>query len=255
MRHFAMTGMVTASMIERIRVGSDIRATPPSLRMSAGTRSRAITAQAPASWAILACSGVTTSMITPPFSIWARPDFSLKVPLVARCPLPLREPLRSAIGRNSTPGLGGLPSVESNQQGLSSVKCSMDRFADLSAAALHACGTAGGTAHAAVGGAAQAGVGGGDVLGFSVPGLGMIGFIVSAVGLVVLAVGVAVVLLLDARRRPGMMAAVPVDARLSPDGYYWWDGAEWRSRLSSPAEEAPPDAVGRLGWAESVQLR
>ena len=69
------------------------------------------------------------------------------------------------------------------------------------------------------------------MLGFSVPGLGMIGFIVSAVGLVVLAVGVAVVLLLDARRRPGMMAVVPVDARLSPDGYYWWDGAEWRPRL------------------------
>ena len=34
--------------------------------MSAGTRSSAITATAPASSAILACSGVTTSMITPP---------------------------------------------------------------------------------------------------------------------------------------------------------------------------------------------
>src|SRR5207247_7826395 len=80
--------MVTASMIERISVGSDMRATPPSLRMSAGTRSSAITAHAPASWAMRACSAVTTSMITPPLSIWARPDLTLKVPLAAGCPLP-----------------------------------------------------------------------------------------------------------------------------------------------------------------------
>src|SRR4029078_1546602 len=96
------------SMIERISVGSDMRATPPSLRMSAGTRSSAITAHAPASWAILACSGVTTSMITPPLSIWASPDLTLQEPLVVRCPL--REPLRSATPefyarrRNPPPG-------------------------------------------------------------------------------------------------------------------------------------------------------
>src|SRR3954463_3121988 len=59
--------------------GSDMRATPPSLRMSEGTRSSAMTAAAPADSAILACSGVTTSMITPPLSISARPDFTLKV--------------------------------------------------------------------------------------------------------------------------------------------------------------------------------
>lgn len=41
-----MTGMETASMISSIMFGSDIRATPPSLRMSAGTRSRAMTATA-----------------------------------------------------------------------------------------------------------------------------------------------------------------------------------------------------------------
>ena len=46
-----------------------MRATPPALRMSAGTRSSAITETAPASSAILAWSAVTTSMITPPFSI------------------------------------------------------------------------------------------------------------------------------------------------------------------------------------------
>ena len=75
----AITGIVTASWIPLIIVGSDIRATPPSLRMSAGTRSSAITAQAPACSAIFACSGVTTSMITPPFNISARPVLTLKV--------------------------------------------------------------------------------------------------------------------------------------------------------------------------------
>src|SRR3954471_3723110 len=68
-----MTGMVTASWMPLIIAGSLIRATPPSRRMSAGTRSRAMTADAPASSAIFACSGVTTSMITPPLSISARP--------------------------------------------------------------------------------------------------------------------------------------------------------------------------------------
>ena len=61
--------------------GSLMRATPPSRRMSAGTRSSAITAQAPASSAILACSGVTTSMMTPPFSISARPRLTGNVPV------------------------------------------------------------------------------------------------------------------------------------------------------------------------------
>src|SRR5436309_14404136 len=94
MRHFAMTGMVTAAMIDLISSGSDMRATPPSLRMSAGTRSSAMTAHAPASWAMRACSGVTTSMITPPFSIWARPALTLKLPFTPS--FPLLEPLRSA---------------------------------------------------------------------------------------------------------------------------------------------------------------
>lgn len=49
--------------------------------MSAGTRSSAITATAPASSAILACSGVTTSMMTPPFSISAMPRLTRVVPV------------------------------------------------------------------------------------------------------------------------------------------------------------------------------
>jgi hypothetical protein len=73
MRALAMTGIETASMIPWIIEGSDMRATPPAARMSAGTRSSAITATAPASSATLAWSGVTTSMMTPPLSIWARP--------------------------------------------------------------------------------------------------------------------------------------------------------------------------------------
>src|ERR1700758_5138497 len=73
MRAFAITGIVTACWMPAIISGSDMRATPPSRRMSAGTRSSAITAAAPASSATFACSGVTTSMITPPLSISARP--------------------------------------------------------------------------------------------------------------------------------------------------------------------------------------
>src|SRR5580765_4644776 len=83
MRHFAMTGIVTASWISVIFSGSDMRSTPPSRRMSAGTRSSAITAQAPASSAILASSASTTSMITPPFSISARPLLTRIVPVSA----------------------------------------------------------------------------------------------------------------------------------------------------------------------------
>src|SRR5450759_2940439 len=81
MRALAMTGMETISMIPCTMSGSLIRETPPSARMSAGTRSRAITATAPASSAILACSGVTTSMMTPPLSISAMPRLTRAVPV------------------------------------------------------------------------------------------------------------------------------------------------------------------------------
>src|SRR5687767_10160424 len=80
MRHFAITGIVTASWIARIISGSDMRATPPCTRMSAGTRSSAMTATAPASSATRACSAFTTSMITPPLSISARPVLTRMVP-------------------------------------------------------------------------------------------------------------------------------------------------------------------------------
>src|SRR6266478_6544914 len=76
MRTFAITGMVTAAMISRITLIEAMRATPPSLRMSDGTRSSAITAHAPAFSAILACSAFVTSIITPPLSIFAKPTFT-----------------------------------------------------------------------------------------------------------------------------------------------------------------------------------
>src|SRR5690606_13505564 len=78
-----MTGIETADMMLSMRSGSLMRATPPWARISAGTRSRAITATAPASSAILACSGVTTSMITPPLSASATPRFIRAVPVCA----------------------------------------------------------------------------------------------------------------------------------------------------------------------------
>src|SRR5262249_14121971 len=68
-----MTGIVTAFWISWIFFTGDIRATPPSRRMSEGTRSSAMTDAAPASSAILACSALVTSMMTPPLSISARP--------------------------------------------------------------------------------------------------------------------------------------------------------------------------------------
>jgi len=79
MRTLAITGIETHFIISVISSGSLIRATPPSARISAGTLSSAITATAPASSAILACSGVTTSIITPPLSIWAKPFFVVNV--------------------------------------------------------------------------------------------------------------------------------------------------------------------------------
>lgn len=105
----AITGIVTVAMISLIIFGSDMRDTPPSALISAGTRSRAMTATAPASSAILACnhcqhapiaraedaltcSALTTSIITPPFNMRANPVLTVKLCLSPFCdtaPLPL----------------------------------------------------------------------------------------------------------------------------------------------------------------------
>src|SRR5256885_4139308 len=76
MRTLAITGMVTVFMISRMTLMEAMRATPPSLRISEGTRSRAMTAHAPAFSAIAACSALVTSMMTPPLSISASPTFT-----------------------------------------------------------------------------------------------------------------------------------------------------------------------------------
>ena len=54
MRALAITGIETLALIFSIMSGSDIRATPPCARISAGTRSKAMTATAPASSAMRA---------------------------------------------------------------------------------------------------------------------------------------------------------------------------------------------------------
>src|SRR5262245_2007481 len=91
-----MTGIETASWISTILSGSAMRATPPSARMSAGTRSSAITATAPASSAMRACSAVVTSTITPPLSISARPLLTRIVPISAIGPI-LASALEAAV--------------------------------------------------------------------------------------------------------------------------------------------------------------
>src|SRR5690606_33067415 len=85
MRHFAMTGMRTASLMRTITSGSAMRATPPAARISAGTRSRAMTATAPASSAMRACSGVVTSMMTPPLNPSATLRLASTVVVPASC--------------------------------------------------------------------------------------------------------------------------------------------------------------------------
>src|SRR5947208_5383208 len=92
-----MTGIVTAAMIPSIIEGSLIRATPPAARMSAGTRSSAMTATAPASSAIFAWSGVTTSMMTPPLSIWARPFLVAQVEVSVMMARALRDEFASGL--------------------------------------------------------------------------------------------------------------------------------------------------------------
>jgi hypothetical protein len=86
MRHLGHDRDGTTALIPRSWPGSLMRATPPSRRMSDGTRSSAMTATAPQSSAIFACSASTTSMMTPPFSISASPRLTVEVPVVGAAP-------------------------------------------------------------------------------------------------------------------------------------------------------------------------
>src|SRR5919197_42872 len=104
MRALAMTGMVTAFWISWIFFTGDMRATPPSRRMSDGTRSSAMTDAAPASSAIFACSALVTSMMTPPLSISARP-MCLRSAILSPFVSAMRTPFICAVGAPA-PGSG-----------------------------------------------------------------------------------------------------------------------------------------------------
>jgi hypothetical protein len=85
-----MTGMVDGGHDLLDELGDAMRATPPSARIMAGTRSSAMTATAPASSAMRACATFMTSMMTPPLSISARPVLSRSpAPLLLCVPFPL----------------------------------------------------------------------------------------------------------------------------------------------------------------------
>ena len=60
----------------RAKLQGIILATPPAALISAGIRSNAITAHAPAASAVFACSAFVTSMMTPPFNICASSRFN-----------------------------------------------------------------------------------------------------------------------------------------------------------------------------------
>ena len=91
-----------------------MRATPPWARMSAGTRSSAMTATAPASSAIFACSASTTSMITPPFSISASPLLTRIVPIWCMAFMLVERRLRDA---GEMPAAGGPAEPSSTADG------------------------------------------------------------------------------------------------------------------------------------------
>ena len=121
-RTLAITGIDTERWMPSITSTLHMRATPPSRRMSAGTRSRAITAAAPASSAILAWSGVVTSMMTPPLSISARPTLISKERASRRSlPFPSRDwvmggSLRALLGpRQHSPDGDGRQPHESGE--------------------------------------------------------------------------------------------------------------------------------------------
>src|SRR3954447_26242375 len=126
MRALAITGIETAWMIPSIMSGSLIRAMPPWARMSAGTRSSAMTATAPASSAILACSGVTTSMMTPPLSCSAMPRLTASLPVTVLAGRVLSAPVAAEVWGCSVLGAAtgcclGMSTTESGPRGPRSI--------------------------------------------------------------------------------------------------------------------------------------
>ena len=81
--HFAIIGIVTESMISCIILMLAVLATPPAFLISYGSLSKTITATAPESSAICACSTLVTSIMTPCFCMRAKPRFIKLVPLTS----------------------------------------------------------------------------------------------------------------------------------------------------------------------------
>src|SRR5436190_11016397 len=129
-RALAITGIEAVVWISLTFFTGAMRATPPSRRMSAGTRSSAITEAAPASSAIFACSAVVTSMITPPLSISARPMCFLSAILSPSssdmCVPPLSDCLHHGNGR----GLAPAPAPELAPRRLNRLAEPPDPFVD-----------------------------------------------------------------------------------------------------------------------------
>ena len=88
--------------------------------------------------------------------------------------------------------------------------------------AISACTTAGTTTHAT-------GAGSGPVAS----GFDVVGLLVSVGLVIVFGAGVALAVFIANRisDRPRAGMPIPVQATVSPDGYYWWDGAAWRQRV------------------------
>ena len=88
----------------------------------------------------------------------------------------------------------------------------------LATAILHACGT---TTRSAITG----GTGGSSSLPITLGGALTYGI---AAAILVAGIIVLVTIVALSWRNDPVPTPVPVGASLSPDGYYWWDGAAWR---------------------------
>ena len=89
----------------------------------------------------------------------------------------------------------------------------------LATAILHACGAGTTSAVTGSGGSTSLPLDFGPILTYGIAGLILIAGVIALVTLVALSRATS--------PRP-VALPVPVGATLSPDGYYWWDGAAWR---------------------------
>src|SRR5437588_665332 len=113
MRHLAITGMVTASMIDLISAGSDIRATPPSRRLSAGPSGEAPAyhaSQPPRPGGVAVLTDFERPQALHPLA--ARTDLELRLGRLLFAPLwgldPQLRPYPDLVSRVPTPENGGV---------------------------------------------------------------------------------------------------------------------------------------------------